>query len=274
MPGSRYSCATLPFNALLWLAMSQHELQRNGGHHCQVSSWSNMNKDLPSNIKSLGFIEVHDITVDGDIQPLGNWNRKDSQSHVLPDFNHGHFVSLGESNSVTSVDSGIPTLEIANPEPVHCNVRANCLNGAAGDERVFQSSKNVTSSGTPSLRNCESDHVIWKSSTFPRSGYDTAKLYSPTSLNRSDDISDCSVSSLSTDFSTTLSVSNEDIVDFLVTSNSSAIVNLENDDTHFSDVTLNSAKDNAEATLKGCMPDGAADNKIRILGPISNFFNR
>ncbi|XP_069600894.1 TBC1 domain family member 14 isoform X1 [Ranitomeya imitator] len=254
--------------------MSQPELQRNGGHDCQVSSWSNMNKDLPSNIKNLGFIEVHDITVDGDIQPLGNWNRKASQSHVLPEFKHGHFVSVGESNSVTSVDSGIPTLEIANPEPVHCTVRSNCLNGAAGDERVFQSSKSVPSSGTPSLRNSESDHILWKSSTFPRSGYDTAKLYSPTSLNRSDDISDCSVSSLSTDFSTTLSVSNEDIVDFLVTSNSSAIVNLENDDTHFSDVTLNSAKDSAEATLKGCLPDGDVDSKIRILGPISNFFNR
>lgn len=227
-----------------------------------------MSKDLPSNIKSIGIIEVHDITVDSDIHNLGKWNRKGSQSHTLPDFNHGHFVSAGESNSVTSLDSGIPTLEIANPEPVHCTSRSNCLNGAAGDERVFQSSKNIPTAGTPSLRNSESDHVIWKSSTFPRSGYDTAKLYSPTSLNRSDDISDCSVSSLSTDFSTTLSVSNEDIVDFLVTSNSSAIVNLENDETHFSDVTLNSVS--SDATLK----DGDADSKIRILGPISNFFNR
>ncbi|KAG8591371.1 hypothetical protein GDO81_000148 [Engystomops pustulosus] len=233
-----------------------------------------MNTDSPSNIKQLGFIEVHDITVDGEIPHLGNWSRKSSQSHTLPEYNHGHFVSIGESNSVTSVDSGIPTLEIANPEPVHCNVRSNCLNGAVGDERVFQSSKSIPGGGggdTPSLRNSESDHVIWKSSTFPRSGYDTAKLYSPTSLNRSDDISDCSVSSLSTDFSTTLSVSNEDIVDFLVTSNSSAIVNLENDETHFSDVTLNSAKDNSDAALA---QEGDVEGKIKILGPISNFFNR
>ncbi|XP_071982223.1 TBC1 domain family member 14 isoform X1 [Engystomops pustulosus] len=253
--------------------MSQHELQRNGGHNYQVSSWSNMNTDSPSNIKQLGFIEVHDITVDGEIPHLGNWSRKSSQSHTLPEYNHGHFVSIGESNSVTSVDSGIPTLEIANPEPVHCNVRSNCLNGAVGDERVFQSSKSIPGGGgdTPSLRNSESDHIIWKSSTFPRSGYDTAKLYSPTSLNRSDDISDCSVSSLSTDFSTTLSVSNEDIVDFLVTSNSSAIVNLENDETHFSDVTLNSAKDNSDAALA---QEGDVEGKIKILGPISNFFNR
>ncbi|XP_075713878.1 TBC1 domain family member 14 isoform X1 [Rhinoderma darwinii] len=251
--------------------MSQHELQRNGGHNYQVSSWSNMSKDLPSNIKNLEFIEVHDITVDSDIHNLGNWSRKSSHSHALPDFDHGHFVSMGESNSVTSVDSGIPTLEIANPEPVHCSSRSNCLNG---DERVIQSSKNIPSSGTPSLRNSDHDHIVWKSSTFPRSGYDTAKLYSPTSLNRSDDVSDCSVSSLSTDFSTTLSVSNEDIVDFLVTSHSSAIVNLENDETHFSDVTLNSAKDNLDATLKGNMQEGEANSKIRILGPISNFFNR
>ncbi|XP_056411051.1 TBC1 domain family member 14 isoform X2 [Hyla sarda] len=231
-----------------------------------------MSKDLASNIKNLGIIEVHDITVDSDIHNLGKWSRKDSQSHTLPDFNHDHLVPVGESNSVTSVDSGIPTLEIANPEPVHCSTRSNCLNGAVGDERVFQNSKSIHSSGTPCLRNSESDHVIWKSSTFPRSGYDTAKLYSPTSLNRSDNISDCSVSSLSTDFSTTLSVSNEDIVDFLVTSNSSAIVNLENDETHFSDVTLNSAKDNLDASLKGFTQDG--DSKTRILGPISNFFNR
>ncbi|CAN2388582.1 TBC1 domain family member 14 [Pristimantis euphronides] len=254
--------------------MSQHELQKNGGHNCQGPSWSNMNKDLPSNIKNLGFIEVHDIAVDSDIHNFGRWNRKGSQSHALPDFNHGQFVTTGESNSVNSVDSGIPTLEIANPEPVHCNIKPNCLNGAVGDERVFQSSKTIPSIGTPSLRNSESDHITWKSSTFPRSGYDTAKLYSPTSLNRSDDISDCSVSSLSTDFSTTLSVSNEDIVDFLVTSNSSAIVNLENDDTHFSDVTLNSTKDSSDTIFKGSMQDGDADGRIRILGPISNFLNR
>ncbi|XP_077333951.1 TBC1 domain family member 14 isoform X2 [Lithobates pipiens] len=253
--------------------MSQHELQRNGGHHCQVTSWSNMNKELPANIRHLGFVEVHDIGADGDIHNLGKLNRKNSQPFSFSDFSSGQFTTAIESNSVTSLDSGIPTLEIANPETVHCGIRSNCLNGAAGEDRVFQSSKSIPGGGggTPSLRNSESDHVIWKASTFPRSGYDTAKLYSPTSLNRSDDISDCSVSSLSTDFSTTLSVSNEDIVDYLVASNSSAIVNLENDETHFSDVTLSSTKDGADSNCKGFTQEAEPDSKIKIL---SNFFNR
>nr|DBA29340.1 TPA: hypothetical protein GDO54_009571 [Pyxicephalus adspersus] len=236
-----------------------------------------MNKELPANIRNLAFVEVHDISADNDIHHLGKLSRKNSQSLAFSDLDSSQFTAVIESNSVTSLDSGIPTLEIANPEPVQCAVRSNCVNGAAGDDRVFQSSKSIPGGGgggTPSLRNSESDHVIWKSSTFPRSGYDTAKLYSPTSLNRSDDISDCSVSSLSTDFSTTLSVSNEDIVDFLVTSNSSAIVNLENDDTHFSDVTLNSTKDSTDSNCKGFPEDAGHDSKIKILGPISNFFNR
>lgn len=232
-----------------------------------------MNKELPANIRHLGFVEVHDIGADGDIHNLGKLSRKNSQPFAFSDFSSGQFTTAIERNSVTSLDSGIPTLEIANPETVHCGIRSNCLNGAAGEDRVFQSSKSIPGGGggTPSLRNSESDHVIWKSSTFPRSGYDTAKLYSPTSLNRSDDISDCSVSSLSTDFSTTLSVSNEDIVDYLVASNSSAIVNLENDETHFSDVTLSSTKDSTDPNCKGFAQEAEPDSKIKIL---SNFFNR
>ncbi|CAH2299763.1 TBC1 domain family member 14 isoform X2 [Pelobates cultripes] len=218
--------------------MSENELRPNGGHY-QVSSWSNVSKGLSPNIKNIGFIEVQEIGVENDVCSLGKWNLKASHSCAFP----GHsFGAISENHRVTSVDSGIPTLEIADPEPVHCNSNQNVKPNCA-DERVFQSSKSIPLCGDSSSRSCEHDHVARKSSTFPRSGYDTAKLYSPTSLNRSDDISDCSISSLSTEFSTTLSVSNEDIVDFLVTSNSSSIVTLENDEAQFSDVTLNSTKD-------------------------------
>ncbi|CAH2299762.1 TBC1 domain family member 14 isoform X1 [Pelobates cultripes] len=249
--------------------MSENELRPNGGHY-QVSSWSNVSKGLSPNIKNIGFIEVQEIGVENDVCSLGKWNLKASHSCAFP----GHsFGAISENHRVTSVDSGIPTLEIADPEPVHCNSNQNVKPNCA-DERVFQSSKSIPLCGDSSSRSCEHDHVARKSSTFPRSGYDTAKLYSPTSLNRSDDISDCSISSLSTEFSTTLSVSNEDIVDFLVTSNSSSIVTLENDEAQFSDVTLNSTKDHSDSNLKGLIPENDVDNKIKLLGPLSNFFNR
>ncbi|XP_075421288.1 TBC1 domain family member 14 [Ascaphus truei] len=260
--------------------MSQHELQRNGGHHCPVTSWSNMTEDISSNIKNLGLIEVEDISVENRINNSGKLHSKSPQSLVSPDFRPNlQFAALSENRSVTSVDSGIPTLEIANPEPGHCsvhNVRTACSNSAVADERTFHSSKTIPSCAPPSLRSTEHDHVVWKSSTFPRSGYDTARLYSPTSktLNRSDNVSDCSVSSLSTEFSTTLSVSNEDIVDFMVTSSSSAIVTMENDDAHFSDVTLNSTKDNSDLNLRGSLQEAGLDSKMKILGPLSNFFTR
>ncbi|KAM4708554.1 TBC1 domain family member 14 isoform 3-T3 [Discoglossus pictus] len=265
--------------------MSQNEPPRNGGHHQPVSSWSNMNKDTPTNMKNLGFIEVQDISTENDIHNLGKWNLKSPQSMALPDYKpNNHFMAFSESRSVASVDSGIPTLEISNPEPVHCGggggggqgIRTNCSNCASGDDRVFHSSKTISSGGDPCSRSTEHEHIVWKSSTFPRSGYDTAKLYSPTSktLNRSDDISDCSISSISTEFSATLSVSNEDIVDFVVASNSSAIVTLENDEAHFSDVTLNSTKDTPDRNVRGCIQDADGDTKMKILGPLSNFFSR
>ncbi|XP_053556279.1 TBC1 domain family member 14 [Bombina bombina] len=245
--------------------MSQNELERNGGHDQQVTTWSSMNKDTSTNIKNLSFIGVHDICVENGIHHLEKLNLRSS----LPSY------PLTAFRENKSVDSGIPTLEISNPEPVHC-ILQNKRPSLSTDETTFQSSKTIPTSCPSYQRGTDHEHIIWKASTFPRSGYDTAKLYSPTSktFNRSDDISDCSVSSLSTEFSTTLSVSNEDIVDFLVTSNSSAIVTLENDEAQFSDVTLNSTKDTPDRNSKGWDQDTDVDTKMKILGPLSNFFSR
>ncbi|XP_053314229.1 TBC1 domain family member 14 isoform X1 [Spea bombifrons] len=249
--------------------MSQHEFRSNGGQHYQVSSWSNVNNSSSPNIKNnIGFIEVHDIRVQNDVNSLGKFTLKTSE----PELRLQNFRAIGEDDEATPVDVGIPTLEIGDPEPVHCSnhgVKTNCAGST--DERVSGSARNPP---LLSVRSADHDYVAWKSSTLPRSGYDAAKLYSPTSLNRSDDVSDCSISSLSTEFSTTLSVSNEDIVDFLVTSNSSAIVTLENDETHFSEVTLNSTRDSTDSNQRGLIHEGDVDNKTKILGPLSNFFNR
>ncbi|KAG8453467.1 hypothetical protein GDO86_000193 [Hymenochirus boettgeri] len=256
------------------MSQAQHELQINGGLHRTVPSWSNMSQDISSNIKNLGFIEVQDINIESEIHSIGKWNSKDSQSFGLPENKPGHHFAAGGENHISpSVDLGIPTLEIDSPEPVQ-KLRPNSSTCSVGHERVYQNSK-ALSGIPPSSSSTEPEHVIWKSSTLQKSGYDTAKLYSPTSRNRSDDVSDCSVSSLSTEFSTTLSVSNEDIVDFLVTSNSSAIVTLENDDAQFSEVTLNSTKDsNTDGNVQGLPQDAEVDKKLKIFGSLSNLFNR
>ncbi|XP_002938311.2 TBC1 domain family member 14 isoform X2 [Xenopus tropicalis] len=269
---SRASCRL--GSLLLAMSQAQHEPQQNGGLHSPVTSWSNMNKDVPTNIRNLGFIEVQDISIESEIPALGKWNLKGAPSFGPTEFRPSHhFAASGGSPAVSSVDSRIPTLEIAPPEPVQ-TLRPN--SSAAAHERVFQNSKTISGSNGPqSLSSTEPDHVVWKASTLPRSGYDTAKLYSPTSLNRSDDVSDCSISSLSTDFSTTLSVSNEDIVDFVVTSNSSAIVALENDETHFSEVTLNSTKDNStDGIQESFAQEAEVDKKLKIFGSLSNLFNK
>uniref|UniRef100_A0A7N6FDB9 Rab-GAP TBC domain-containing protein n=1 Tax=Anabas testudineus TaxID=64144 RepID=A0A7N6FDB9_ANATE len=128
-------------------------------------------------------------------------------------------------------DSGIPTLEINPPEPIlHSHPRP-------GDAGLILDSTHDSPATLPLNDDPSDGNAIRKSSTFPRSGYDSIRLFI---LNRSDDISVCSVSSMSTE----LSVSNEDILDFTVTSDSSAIVTLETDDSgtaHFSDVTLSSS---------------------------------
>uniref|UniRef100_A0A673BKT3 Rab-GAP TBC domain-containing protein n=1 Tax=Sphaeramia orbicularis TaxID=375764 RepID=A0A673BKT3_9TELE len=165
-----------------------------------------------------------------------------------PDLHHHHIhepsktpcsgptlLKLDQDNhSLTSQDSGIPTLEINPPEPiVHGHQRP-------GDGGLILASNHDSPATLPLDDDPSDSSTIRKSSTFPRSGYDSIRLFSPV---LSDDISVCSVSSMSTE----LSVSNEDILDFTVTSDSSAIVTLETDDScasHFSDVTLSSTPGN------------------------------
>ncbi|KAM6949387.1 TBC1 domain family member 14 [Aplochiton taeniatus] len=131
-----------------------------------------------------------------------------------------------------------------------------------------------------------------KSSTFPRSGYDAARLFSsagrptaPSVLNRSDEVSTGSVSSLSTE----LSVSNEDILDFTVDPDSSAIVTLETDTSgagsgHFSDVTLTSSSPGDPGELwsprwrqargSGVTSQPEDEGRTKRLGPLASFFSR
>ncbi|XP_065806297.1 TBC1 domain family member 14 [Labrus bergylta] len=182
-----------------------------------------------------------------------------------------------DCHSLSSQDSGIPTLEINPPEAIlHGHRRL-------GDGGLILDSTH-DSPATLALHNDPSDgSAIRKSSTFPRSGYDSVRLFSPAlrlsattgmsigggALNRSDDISMCSVSSMSTE----LSVSNEDILDFTVTSDSSAIVTLETDvsnDAHFSDVTLSSSP--RDLWSPGSEQEG--DGRLKKLGPLASLFNR
>ncbi|XP_041634888.1 TBC1 domain family member 14 isoform X2 [Cheilinus undulatus] len=184
-----------------------------------------------------------------------------------------------DCHSLSSQDSGIPTLEINPPEPIlHASHRP-------GDGALILDSPHDSPATLP-LDDDSSDNTIRKSSTFPRSGYDSIRLFSPAlrlstntgmsigggALNRSDDISVCSVSSMSTE----LSVSNEDILDFTVTSDSSAIVTLETDishDAHFSDVTLSSPQGNLRDFWSPGF-SGQDEGRQKKLGPLASLFNR
>ncbi|XP_074555461.1 TBC1 domain family member 14 [Halichoeres trimaculatus] len=186
-----------------------------------------------------------------------------------------------DCHSLSSQDSGIPTLEINPPEPIIHGLRP-------GDGGLILDPSQDSPATLP-LDDHSDSNTIRKSSTFPRSGYDSIRLFSPAlrlsattgksvgggALNRSDDISVCSVSSMSTE----LSVSNEDILDFTVTSDSSAIVTLETDISHaahFSDVTLSSSPGNPrnlwspESGVMGQEEDG----RPKKLGPLATLFNR
>ncbi|XP_075943195.1 TBC1 domain family member 14 isoform X1 [Anarhichas minor] len=189
-----------------------------------------------------------------------------------------------DSHSLTSQDSGIPTLEINPPEPIlHGHQRP-------GDRGFIRDSSSY-SPATLTLDDDPSDgNAIRKSSTFPRSGYDSIRLFSPAlrlsattgtglgggALNRSDDISVCSVSSMSTE----LSVSNEDILDLTVTSDSSAIVTLETDNSgaaHFSDVTLSSPGDSWSPVRPhpgSGVTQQEEEGRQKKLGPLASLFNR
>ncbi|XP_054914493.1 TBC1 domain family member 14 isoform X1 [Poeciliopsis prolifica] len=180
-----------------------------------------------------------------------------------------------DRHSLTSQDSGIPTLEIHPPNHGHHH-----LGDAAED----------CPATLPLDDNPADINGMHRSSTFPRSGYDSVRHFSPTvrltaasglsvgggALNRSDDISVCSVSSMSTE----LSVSNEDILDFTVTSQSSAIVTLETDlsgSAHFSDVALSPPLGEFWSPGRGRPGAGSTyldDGKLKKLGAFSNLFNR
>ncbi|XP_041840771.1 LOW QUALITY PROTEIN: TBC1 domain family member 14 [Melanotaenia boesemani] len=187
-----------------------------------------------------------------------------------------------DGHSLTSQDSGIPTLEINPPDPIVHN-----------HQRPVSVDSSQDSPATLPLDDDPSDsNAIRKSSTFPRSGYDSNRLFSPTLrlsttglgvgggvLNRSDDISVCSVSSMSTE----LSVSNEDILDFTVTSDSSAIVTLETDNSgtsHFSEVTLSSSpRSHLDLQSPARWHPGSGimqqeDGRQKKLGPLASLFNR
>ncbi|XP_030635567.1 TBC1 domain family member 14 [Chanos chanos] len=193
-----------------------------------------------------------------------------------------------DRSSQTSQDSGIPTLEINPPEHIHVR------------PAIGEPSLGTQLDDCPATLTLEpTDSSLRKSSTFPRSGFDTVRLFSPSgphgrggggggggggvmgvtgTLNRSDDISVCSVSSLSTELSATLSVSNEDILDFMVTSESSAIVTLETDDSaHFSDIALSSPLDHSELWSPQRQPVGVTPQeevRPKRLSPLASFFNR
>lgn len=187
-----------------------------------------------------------------------------------------------DSHSLSSQDSGIPTLEINPPEPIIHGLQR------PGDGGLILDSSHDSPATLP-LDDPSDSNTIRKSSTFPRSGYDSIRLFSPAlrlsattgmsigggALNRSDDISVCSVSSMSTE----LSVSNEDILDFTVTSDSSAIVTLETDVSnaaHFSDVTLSSSPGNPRdlwSPGSGVMEQGE-DGRQKKLGPLASLFTR
>ncbi|XP_045330595.1 TBC1 domain family member 14 isoform X3 [Leopardus geoffroyi] len=237
--------------------------------------------NLSTSTNGIALMGILDGRPGNHIQNLQHLNLKAPRSLSLPEY--GPKLKLGpleDQHSLKSVDSGIPTLEIGNPEPVPCSVahvKRKPSESGTVPERACQSACPLPSYTPPAPGSAEWERGVRKSSTFPRTGYDAAELYSPASkaLNRSDDVSVCSVSSLGTELSATLSVSNEDILDLVVTSSSSAIVTLENDDDpQFTDVTLSSAKETRDLRRQDCV-DGTEDgSKSKILGPFSNFFTR
>uniref|UniRef100_A0A8C0XY02 Rab-GAP TBC domain-containing protein n=1 Tax=Castor canadensis TaxID=51338 RepID=A0A8C0XY02_CASCN len=247
-----------------------------------VSPWTKMTDgNLSTSTNGVALMGILDGRSGNPLKNLQHLNVKAPRSLSVPEY--GSTLKLGaleDRHSLQSVDSGIPTLEIGNPEPVPCSVvhvKRKQSESEIVSERAFQSACPLPSCVPQIPASTEREQVVRKSSTFPRTGYDSVKLYSPTSkaLSRSDDASVCSVSSLSTELSTTLSVSNEDILDLMVTSSSSAIVTLENDDDpQFTDVTLSSIKDTSDSQQQDCVDEPEEGSKLKILGPFSNFFTR
>ncbi|XP_065769982.1 TBC1 domain family member 14 isoform X2 [Muntiacus reevesi] len=236
--------------------------------------------NLSTSTNGVALMGILDSRPGNHIQNLQHLTLKAPRSLSLPEYGPKLKLSaLEDRHSLKSVDSGIPTLEIGNPEPVPCSVvhvRRKPSEPEIVPERACQSACPLPSCVPPAPAGAEREQSVRKSSTFPRTGYDSVKLYSPTSqaLQRSDNVSVCSVSSLGTELSTTLSVSNEDILDLVVTSSSSAIVALENDDDPpFTDVTLSSTREPRDHQ-RDCAGETEEGGKLRILAPFSHFFSR
>ncbi|MXQ95989.1 hypothetical protein E5288_WYG022246 [Bos mutus] len=246
-----------------------------------VFPWTKMTDgNLSTSTNGVALMGILDGRPGNHIQNLQHLTLKAPRSLSLPEYGPKLKLSaLEDRHSLQSVDSGIPTLEIGNPEPVPCSVvhvRRKPSESEIVPERACQSACLLPSYAPPAPAGAEREQSVRKSSTFPRTGYDSVKLYSPASqtLQRSDNVSVCSVSSLSTELSTTLSVSNEDILDLVVTSSSSAIVTLENDDDpQFTDVTLSSTRETRDLQ-RDCAGETEEGRKLRLLGPFSHFFTR
>uniref|UniRef100_H0VFV5 TBC1 domain family member 14 n=1 Tax=Cavia porcellus TaxID=10141 RepID=H0VFV5_CAVPO len=238
--------------------------------------------NFSSSTNGVALLGILDSRPGDSLQGVQHSGSRVPRSLSAPEYRPKLKLSAPEDrDSLQSVDSGIPTLEIGNPEPVPCStvhVKRKQSESEVVPERAFQSACLLPSCAPPVPGGTEREQAVRKSSTFPRTGYDSVKLYSPNSkaLSRSDDVSVCSVSSLGTELSTTLSVSNEDILDLMVTSSSSAIVTLENDDDpQFTDVTLSSVREASDAAQPGGVEDPEEERrKARLLGPLSQFFTR
>ncbi|CAI9172301.1 unnamed protein product [Rangifer tarandus platyrhynchus] len=236
--------------------------------------------NLSTSTNGIALMGILDSRPGNHIQNLQHLTFKAPRSLSLPEYGPKLKLSaLEDRHSLKSVDSGIPTLEIGNPEPVPCSVvhvRRKPSEPEIVPERACQSACPLPSCAPAAPTGAEREQSVRKSSTFPRTGYDSVKLYSPASQapQRSDNASVCSVSSLGTELSTTLSVSTEDILDLVVTSSSSAIVALENDEgPQFADVTLSSSEEGRDRQ-RGCAGAAEAGATLRLLAPLGHFFTR
>ncbi|KAM6220587.1 TBC1 domain family member 14 [Rhynchocyon petersi] len=214
------------------------------------------------------------------LQSLLSLNLKAPRSLLLSE--HGPEVLLGtaaDRDSLDSVDSGIPTLEISNPEPVPCSSAQGRRKPSEPEvapvpERASQSACPLPSCTLPPATGPEREPGVRKSSTFPRTGYDSVQLCSPASRALSHSTaSTYSVSSLGTELSAALSVSTEDLLD-LVSSSSSAIVALENDDQPFTSVALGSTQENSVPAQKDGAEEFREGSRAGFLGPLSHFLSR
>uniref|UniRef100_A0A672RRE2 TBC1 domain family member 14 n=1 Tax=Sinocyclocheilus grahami TaxID=75366 RepID=A0A672RRE2_SINGR len=232
----------------------------------QVSSFSNSSHNQCLQIASKPLTQNH----------VNHHMPSDSQlPHVSLDcksFTPFNGTCDEDRSSLASQDSGIPSLE-----HIHARVTtAELVVPPPHDD-------------SPATLNLDiSDSSILKSSTFPCCDFDLVRPYAAGglssaagkgTLNRSDDVSMCSVSSLSTEFSATLSVSNEDFLDFMVTSESSAVVTFENEDVlHHSDNSLSSPTDlHGKVSSPQRHPVGVStphEARPKRLGPLASFFHR